>query len=199
MEQQENGSPVRAGEGVDVSEIVALAVEQLQRREQERKEPAYKQELAEERRRREQLERQVKELANENERSRKAAEEAERVSTIKGELQKLGVNKVDLAYRAVKEDVVRTSDGRLVGMTEEGELPLKQYLTSFVTENPEFLPARIAGGSGATNSRHPQQQQQTPAGGGFDMERIRPGMSKEDMERARQEIARIANQTLRGY
>jgi hypothetical protein len=31
------------------------------------------------------------------------------------------------------------------------------------------------------------------------MERIRPGMSKEEMERARQEIARVANLTLRGY
>ena len=30
------------------------------------------------------------------------------------------------------------------------------------------------------------------------MEKIRPGMSAEDMERARQEIARVASQTLRG-
>lgn len=196
MDQVENDAPANGGVKVDVSAIVAQAIEQYKLSEQDRKEPAYRQELAEERRKREQLERQVKELASENERSRRAAEEAERVSTIKGELQKLGVHKVDLAYRAVKEDVVRTNDGRLVGVTEEGELPLKQYLTSFVTDNPEFLPARIAGGSGATNSRHPQQQ--APAGG-FDMERIRPGMSKEEMERARQEIARVANLTLRGY
>jgi hypothetical protein len=196
MDQVESELPAKGGEKVDVSAIVLQALEQVREMEFSRKEPAYKQELAEERRKREQLERQVKELASENERSRRAAEEAERVATIKGELQKLGVQKVDLAYRAVKEDVVRATDGRLVGMTEEGELPLKQYLTSFVTDNPEFLPARIAGGSGATNSRHPQQQ---GPGGGFDIERIRPGMSKEEMERARQEIARVANQTLRGY
>ena len=31
---------------------------------------------------------------------------------------------------------------------ETGEVPLREYLTAFVNENPEFLPARIAGGSG---------------------------------------------------
>ena len=195
MDQLEKGSPANGGEKVDVSAVIAQTIEQFRALETERREPAYKLELAEERRKREALERQVKELAQENERSRKAAEEVERVATIKGELQKLGVQKVDLAYRAVKEDVVRTGDGRLVAVTDIGEMPLKQYLTSFVTENPEFLPARIAGGSGATNGRQPEHA----PGGGFEIERIRPGMSKEEMERARQEIARIAAQTLRGY
>ena len=31
---------------------------------------------------------------------------------------------------------------------ETGEVPLRDYLTAFVNENPEFLPARIAGGIG---------------------------------------------------
>jgi hypothetical protein len=35
-------------------------------------------------------------------------------------------------------------------------------------------------------------------GGGVDLDRIRPGMSPEEMERVRQEIARVASQTLRG-
>jgi len=46
--------------------------------------------------------------------------------------------------------VTRTEDGRVVARCEGGEMPLKEYLTVFVTENPEFLPARIAGGTGMT-------------------------------------------------
>src|ERR1700733_15111144 len=81
-------------------------------------------ELATERSRREGLEKRV--------------EEAERGSAIRAELQKLGVAKLDLAYKAVKDDVPR--DG--------GEM--KEFLKKFVGENPELLPARVAGGSGAS-------------------------------------------------
>ena len=81
-------------------------------------------ELAEERRRREGLEKRV--------------EEAERGSAIRAELQKLGVAKLDLAYKAVKDEVPR----------EAGEM--KEFLVKFVGENPELLPARLAGGSGAS-------------------------------------------------
>jgi hypothetical protein len=34
--------------------------------------------------------------------------------------------------------------------------------------------------------------------GGIDLERIRPGMNPEELERARQEVARLASQTLKG-
>jgi hypothetical protein len=37
-----------------------------------------------------------------------------------------------------------------------------------------------------------------PAGGVMDLDRIRPGMSAEELERVRLEISRVANQTLRG-
>ena len=78
------------------------------------------------------------------------AEEAERNSTIRAELQRLGVTKVDLAFKAVKEDILRGEDGRLVVRTEGGEVvTAKEYLAHFVSENPELLPARIPGGSGA--------------------------------------------------
>jgi len=125
-------------------------------------------ELAEERRRREGLEKRV--------------EEAERGSAIRAELQKLGVAKLDLAYKAVKDEVPR--DG--------GEM--KEFLKKFVGENPELLPARMAGGSGASGGGRG-----SGAGpGGVDIDRIRPGMSAEEMDRVRQEIARVASQTLRG-
>ena len=35
-------------------------------------------------------------------------------------------------------------DGRLVGKGEQGEVGLKEYLSKFVSENPELLPARMA-------------------------------------------------------
>lgn len=125
-------------------------------------------ELAEERRRREGLEKRV--------------EEAERGSAIRAELQKLGVAKLELAYRAVKDEVPREN-------TE-----MKAYLEKFVGENPELLPARVAGGSGASSGSR-------GSGAGavaVDIDRIRPGMSAEEMDRVRQEIARVASQTLRG-
>jgi hypothetical protein len=174
--------------------IVRETIEEFVRKEQSKSEPAYKAELIEERKRREQLERRLNELVEENQRSRAAAEEAERSATIRAELQRLGVAKIDLAFKAVKDDVRRSEDGRLIGRGEQGEVGLKEYLTHFVGENPELLPARIAGGSGASGTKA------APAatGGSVDLEKIRPGMSAEESERIRQEIVRVAAQTLRG-
>jgi hypothetical protein len=155
-------------------------------------EPAYKNELAEERKRREHLERKLNELVEENARSRKRAEEAERHSAIRAELQRLGVVKVELAFKAVKDEIQRSEDGRLVAMGERGDMTLRDYLTHFVNENPEVLPARNLGGSGATaGSKTP-----LPDAPAVELEKIRPGMSAEDLERARREIARIASQSL---
>ena len=73
-------------------------------------------------------------------------------------------------------------------------MPAKEYLAGFVSENPEFLPARISGGSGITGARKALPDRHE----GVDMEAIRPGMSAEDMERVRKEIVRVASQNLRG-
>ena len=86
--------------------------------------------------------------AEQEQRSRRVAEEAERSSTVRAEVQRLGVAKLDLAFKAVQDAVVRAEDGRLVAKTDAGETSVKDYLAAFVAENPEFLPARIAGGSG---------------------------------------------------
>jgi len=181
-------------EGIDIQAIVRQSVQEFVSSEHKRSEPAYKAELEEERKRREQLERRLNELVEENKHSRKAAEEAERSSAVRAELQRLGVAKIDLAFKAVQDGIVRTDDGRLVARSEAGETPVKDYLAAFVTENPEFLPARIAGGTGMTAT------QKAPAGGRetVDLERIRPGMSAEEMQRVREEIVRVASQTLRG-
>ena len=117
------------------------------------------------------------------------AEEADRSASIRSELQRLGVSKVDLAFKAVKDDIQRTEDGRLVAKTDNGELGIKEYLTHFVSENPELLPARMTGGSGASGN-----QRMSTFSSSFDLDKIRPGMPKEELERARQEIARVALQ-----
>ena len=122
----------------DIREIRAKAVMQELMRAEERS-------WTEERKRRESLEQRVNELVAENQRARAAAEEAERSAAIRAELQRLGVAKIDLAYRAVKDDIYRSEDGRLVA--QDGA-EMREYLAQFVGENPELLPARLAGGVG---------------------------------------------------
>jgi hypothetical protein len=98
-----------------------------------------------------------------------------------------------LAFKAVKDDVAKTEDGRLVARGEHGEVGVREYLSNFVSENPELLPARIPGGSGATGGSRAAQ-----SAPGLDLDKIRPGMSAEDLDRIREEVSRVASQTLRG-
>ncbi len=178
----------------DVRDVIRQAISDFVASEQAKAEPAYKAELAEERKRRETLERRINEMAEENRRSREMAEEADRTSAIRGELQRLGVVKLDLAYRAVKDDIQRSEDGRLIGRQAGEDVSVQTYLKNFVEENPELLPARVtAGGTGVTRTGN------VPAAGAnnLDLDRIRPGMNAEELERVRQEIARVANQSLR--
>jgi hypothetical protein len=179
---------------VDIRDVVRHAIEEFVRAEQEKAEPAYKAELQDERKRREGLEARVNQLVEENRKARTVAEEADRNSQIRGELQRLGVAKIDLAFRAVKDEIVRTEDGRLQARGAEGK-SLQEFLNGFVQENPELLPARIAGGSGV----------QTPSKGAapdgvsaVELDKIKPGMSKDDLDRVRREISKLANQALRG-
>jgi hypothetical protein len=166
---------------VDFRAMARAVIEEFLAAQKAEKAPQYQAELAEEKARRESLEQRINELIAENSRSKAAAAEAERGAAIRAELQRLGVVKIDLAYKAVKDDL----GGR------EG-VEMREYLAHFAAENPEFLPARLAGGSGAGSG------QKTIQGGGVDLEQIRPGMSPEEMERVRQEIARVASQALRG-
>lgn len=180
--------------GVDIRDVVRHAIEEFIRAEQDKAEPAYKAELQEERKRREGLESRLNQLVEENRKARALADEADRSSQIRSELQRLGVAKLDLAFRAVKDDIVRAEDGRLHARGSEAK-SLQEYLAGFVQDNPELLPARIAGGSGVQSSAR-----KTSQGGpsGIEMDKIKPGMSKEDLDRVRQEISKLATQALRG-
>jgi hypothetical protein len=179
----------------DVRNVMRQVIEEFVRAEQQKAEPAYKTELIEERKKREALESRLNQLVDENRRAHAAAEEADRNAQIRAELQKLGVAKVDLAYRAVKDDISRGADGRLVANDGQGQRPVTEFLKKFVDENPELLPTRMSGGSGAhSTTRNAVSGGNTP----IDIEKIKPGMNKDEMDRIRQEIARIASQSLKG-
>jgi len=192
MEPMERSVQQEPNTEQDVRGMIRNVIEEFLTTERRKAEPAYKAELLEERRRREQLERQVNQLVEENQKAKKFAEESDRNSQIRSELQRLGVTKIDLAHKAVKDDIQRTPDGALVAKTAEGEMSAKDYLAKFVQENPEFLPARIAGGSGMTTTPRPN------GGSSIELESIRPGMSPEEMQRVRDQIARVALQAWKG-
>ncbi|MBI5280509.1 MAG: hypothetical protein HY858_02415 [Candidatus Solibacter usitatus] len=193
MDEQQVTQPGPAGHAEDWRSVVRTIIGEYLTVERRQTEPAHKAELEEERKRREQLERRVNELVEENKRNRQRAEESERSSQIRAELQRLGVAKVDLAYRIVKDEITRADDGSLVARTSEGERGVREYLSSFVKENPEFLPARMAGGSGASSP----PRSGTP-GHAAELERIRPGMSPEELQQVREHISQVAAQSLRG-
>jgi len=192
MSEQRTDTP--ADQQSDIRDVVRQTIQEFVQAEQSKAEPAYKAELQEERKRRENLEGRMNQLVEENRKARAMADEADRSSQIRTELQRLGVAKVELAFRAVKDDIVRTEDGRLQARGPEGKT-MQDFLAGFVQENPELLPARIPGGSGA---QPPARNVQQGISGGIELEKIKPGMSKEDNDRVRQEIAKLASQMLRG-
>ena len=153
--------------------------------------PEQQAELDEGRIKREELDRRLNELSAENQNIRRRADEADRNATVRAELQKAGVAKLELAYKAIKDEIQRSDDGRYVG---PGGVELKVAVAQFVNENPELLPARLSGGSGMANGPRLAQGEAR-----IELEKIRPGMSPEELERVRQEIARVASQTLRGW
>ena len=174
------------GENNDIRAVMREVLEEVLKSERG-VEPAA---LSEERAKRELLEKRVSELVAETEHAKARTEEAERNATIRAELQRAGVVKLDLAYRAIKDEISRTDDGRLVAA---GGTELREYITRFVGENPELLPARLAGGSGTASGQRGLAEPQV------ELDRIRPGMNPEELERVRREIARVASQTLRGW
>jgi len=131
-------------------------------------------------------------MAEDNRKAHAAAEEAERHAQIRSELQRAGIAKLDLAFRAMKDEIVRGEDGRLQSRDAKS---LPEYISSFVQENPELMPARIAGGSGGQKPLRTSYHDENHS---LVLDQIRPGMNKEDLDRARQHIAKLAWQALRG-
>jgi hypothetical protein len=188
-DQPEQNSPVQG----DVQQSIRKAIEEYIRSEQRKAEPAYKAELQDERKRREGLEARLNQLVEENRQARAAAEEADRYGQIRTELQRTGISKIDLAFRAMKDEIVRAEDGRLQARGVDGK-SLQEFIASFVQENPELLPPRIAGGSGAQTPLR-QSSADVPE---ISLDAIRPGMNKDELTRVRAHISKLAAQALRG-
>lgn len=146
--------------------------------------PAFEQERV----RREDLERQVRELAEENRRYLREREQSQREARLRQGLEERGVKKVQLAMRVVGDDIRRSSDGEIYAEQEGRRLSLDEYLNRFVAENPEFLPPRITGGSGTTGA------ERGLTSSGFDLDSIRPGMSADEARQAWKEVARLMGQ-----
>ena len=123
------------------------------------------------------------------------AEEADRSSQIRGELQRLGVAKVDLAfrsrqgrYRAGRRRPVASQRGRMANLCRSIWPASSKRIRSFFRHE---LPAEAG-----RRLRHEMQLQARSAS--IEIDKIKPGMSKEDLDRVRQEISRLATQALRG-
>src|SRR3954464_8037794 len=97
----------------------------------------FKGEHAQERTQRESLEQRVNELVAENQKAQAKAEEADRSAAVRAELQRLGVAKLDLAYKAIKDEIHRSEDGKLIS---QNGADLREHVLQFVNENPELLP-----------------------------------------------------------
>lgn len=180
-------SPATEMEG-ELEGLVRKAVAKFRRHASE-DDGGLKGKLREERRRREELERRLSEVRQENRRAHQQAEQSERHVEIRDALRELGVQKTDLAFRLVKDEIFRTDEGDLYADLEGERLPYREYLKRFVSDNPEFLPPRIAGGSGATGVDRKDFSRS-----GIDLEQIRPGMSREKLAQAWKEVARLAGE-----
>lgn len=187
----EQNKPDERQSTADIRGIVQEAIEEFSRRKREENEPAHKAELMEERRRREQLESQVKDLLQKARESELEVARTRMTSAVKEELQKQGVTKVDLAFRVMKDEIRQGTEGQYVARGREGDVPLQDFVKRFVDENPEFLPPRIAGGSGTSGVG------QDPAGVRFDLDAIRPGMSAEERRDVHRAISNLVSQTFK--
>jgi len=114
----------------------------------------------------------------------KAAEEQRRRRDLERRL-----NELKEEHRRTRQQAEQSERFSVV---RDAQTPVDEYLKRFVAENPEFLPPRIAGGSGA---RGAEQSELSTAG--FELERIRPGMSREETAQAWKEVARLAGLNLK--
>lgn len=179
-------SNVSSSNELGIKRLIQEAVSDLLVEREKKSEPAHKAELEFEKKKRESLERKLNELIDENSRNKAIAEAMERETAVKSELQRLGVQKLDLAFKVVKDDIYRSPEGQIQAKSREGAVGLGDYLKKFLDENPELLPARNLSGSGAVGGS------KQPAASSIDLDSIRPGMSQEEMARVRREIARVA-------
>ena len=105
-------------------------------------------------------------------------------SQIRSELQRLGIAKVDLAFRAVKMKscAPRTDACWPAALDRQVHAGVSVQLRA----GESGTAARDRGGSGAQSPARNASHGETA---GIELEKIKPGMNKEDLDRVRQEIS----------
>lgn len=121
-------------------------------------------------------------------RAEKAARDRELY--LKDQIRALGVRNIELAYKAVREEIEQSEDGEWIARVGSERVPATQFLRSFVSQNPELVPARLISGSG-TPARSEEFRDDC------DLDQIRPGMDPVSLRRAREAVVRIIAQSKR--
>lgn len=109
---------------------------------------------------------------------------------LKEQLRSLGVRNVELAMRAVRNDFEMREDGEWVAAVNGERVVAHQYLRSFLSQNPELVPARAISGTGIPARQSELEEM-------CDLDQIRPGMDPGAMRRAREAVVRIIAQSKR--
>ena len=175
----------------DIRSMMQAVIEEFVKAEQIKAEPAYKAELVEERKRRESLEQRVNELVAENER-------------IASEGGGSGAERGDpggAAEAGGGEDRpgVQGGEGRDSARGGRAAAGARTDRSCGIIWRSSWARIRSCCRRGWREGRARAAGQRSVAeAGAVDLDKIRPGMSAEERERVRQEIARVASQTLRG-
>ena len=180
-------------EGTEIRFLIRGVIEEFVRAEQVKSEPAYKAELIDERRRREELETRVNEFVKENQRTRQVADERRKYvdsygATTTGRRQsRSGLPRGERRCQTQRRRTAGWSRGSGRGSTAR----LSRADSYRRIQNSCRL-ASPGVGHGVGNES---------AGGTVrsDLDKIRPGMSEEELTKVRQEISRVANQAMRGF
>jgi hypothetical protein len=140
------------------------------------------------------LRRELAKLKGEVQNEKTAREEATRQAEVKERHAQVLSHLTDLpfrkdgdreaAHKLLRDEVKRGTDGKLYG--PDGETPASDYIKKQMSEVYDSLLKPLdAGGAGARNPGGPR------SGAPVDFDMIRPGMSKEDEIRVRQQISRV--------
>lgn len=142
------------------------------------------------------LEKQLQKLQNDLEAERKARTETESKAkqerlqgVLRTELLKhVPAERVDAAMRIFGPDVRYSDDGSIIGGDDQ---PIGDFISSAIKSHEYLLPPKPVGGAGAAAG-------QRSGGKTISLDSIKPGMSAEDLDAARAEVARVAQAALLG-
>lgn len=183
---EHQGEPDGSAQRDLIREEIALALERLKAPQVERQgdveEPG------------ESVEALKKALAASREEAAELKSEASRLRKdqfLRQALSAMGVENLDLAVRAVREDIVEAGDRKWMASVEGSDVPAQEYLAEFLKKNRELLPARRLQGGGMPASR-------VESGGSVDLEEIRPGMDPATLKKVRDAIGRAMGVFPRG-